>query len=197
MDADLLFGLALFQALFLNSGKGRHQVFAMMSLEIWDQPNIFNQNVQTNFQSTSTRLPSLKLTANGPFAPKGNESYSNHPFSGVNSLLVSGRVHQLAVMLKKKTDNWFPKKCPTCFQNQHLPDSMHINFRNAQRKNRILKWTTCLRRPLSSEVNGDWPWSFCRKRRNPMVSWQPVRSFFKGNLWLAMEKWRFSSGSPY
>jgi len=42
-------------------------------------------------------LPSIKLTAIsalkiGLFCPKRNGSSSNHPFSGVNSLLVLGRV---------------------------------------------------------------------------------------------------------
>lgn len=57
------------------------------------------------FQSTSTRLPSLKLTANAPehrpFAPKGNESYSNHPFFRCK-LAVSGRVHQLPGILQQR-----------------------------------------------------------------------------------------------
>jgi len=40
------------------------------------------------------KIPSLKLTfcpENRP-GPKRKRSYSNYPFSGVNSLLVSGRV---------------------------------------------------------------------------------------------------------
>jgi len=48
VDADFLFGLALFQALFLNSGKGRHQIFAMMCLEI-EINRIFSTNVSKMF----------------------------------------------------------------------------------------------------------------------------------------------------
>ena len=62
-----------------------------------EQPYLGNllTMVINHLRTYTQLLHSVKLTANAPEnrpKPKRNRSYSNHPFSGANLLLVSGRV---------------------------------------------------------------------------------------------------------
>ena len=65
-----------------------------------EQPYLGNllTMVINHLRTYTQLLHSVKLTANAPEnrpKPKRNRSYSNHPFSGANLLLVSGRVKWL------------------------------------------------------------------------------------------------------
>ena len=94
---------------------------------------LWRDSVGISSSHTAHLIHSLKLTAKAPEnrpGPERKRSYSNsnHPFSGVNSLLVSGRLLSTNSLHIWKTHQWTPLGFSPCFPLTGSPGKLGSNL---------------------------------------------------------------------